>query len=412
MYGVGWDSGFVRVVMRPAWISFALLLVVAFCAPAAALVVELDDVAPDRIERQRAFARGVLPPSGAPDLEDLSEQLAAKGISEGAPILIRIFKAESELELWMRSGNAFVLKATFPICHWTGTLGPKLREGDKQSPEGFYTIGRRQMRHVGRWREAFNLGFPNLHDKRLDRTGSYILVHGGCSSTGCYAMTEPVAKVIHHLAGAALRGRQEHFQVHIFPFRMTDANMAAHADSPWVDFWRDLKAGYDAFEETRLPPRIGVCRQRYVVAKASPGTRSDGPLTRVDPGKPNAAGFDISRCDVPVVEPAEPLAAAPAPQPDVGPVRSDATYMPISARTVARIERRETVEAGLPSPVERADHGQRGRALSEPEAGARMKAEGPVRVQTLERKRQRAQRRIHREAMYESYRRTLVGTSQ
>src|SRR5690606_14637602 len=197
-------------------------------------------------------------------------------------------------------------------CHWTGTLGPKLREGDKQSPEGFYTVGRRQMRHLGRWRNAFNIGYPNLHDKRHNRTGSYILMHGGCSSTGCFAMTQPVQQVIYHLAAAAQRRHQVNFQVHVFPFRMTEANMAAQAESPWMDFWRDLKVGYDTFEATRLPPRIGVCGQRYVVASAAPDMRNDGQLRRIEPGKPEAAGFDTSRCGIPVAQPAEPMTATAA----------------------------------------------------------------------------------------------------
>jgi len=390
--------GFASIFLGPrarhmirAW-TFAVLalLVGPFAVPAAALVIELDDVAPDRVERQRAFVRGTLQPPVAAEASDLRAELAAKGLVEGAPILIRIFKAESELELWMRKGNAYVLKATYPICHWTGTLGPKLREGDKQSPEGFYTIGPRQMRHRGRWRDAFNLGFPNLHDKRLDRTGSYILVHGGCSSTGCYAMTEPVQQVIYRLAAAALRGRQPDFQVHVFPFRMTDANMAAHAESPWADFWRDLKAGYDAFEATRLPPRIGVCGQRYTVARAAPGVRNDGPMTRVEPGTPSAAGFDTSRCGIPVVRPAEQMADVPeaAGNPDT--------------RMVARVERQEVADAP-PSRAERRVTRPRTRALGQQLRRA---------AQRQKRPRTREARRAHREAMSKTYYRSLAGISR
>ena len=388
-----------------AWIVGAVALLIsafsldAFSSSARALSIELDDVAPDRIDRQRAFARGDLPGPAAPDPGTLKERLAAQGLAEGAPILVRIFKAESELEVWMRKGNAFVLHATFPVCHWTGSLGPKLREGDKQSPEGFYMIGSRQMRHRGRWREAFNLGFPNLHDKRLNRTGSYILVHGGCSSTGCYAMTEPAARVIHYLAAAALRGRQSQFQVHVFPFRMTDANMAAHAASPWADFWRDLKAGYDAFEATRLPPRIGVCGQRYTVARASPGVRSDGPMTRVDPGAPNAAGFDTNRCGIPVARPDQQIANVPDPDPESGAGLSISAAPPL--RTAARVERQE-VARSLPSRARRHVATARSRVVRH----RRHAASRPKRHRTRE------ARRAHREAMFQSYRRTLVGISQ
>jgi murein L,D-transpeptidase YafK len=310
-------------------------------APAYALSVELDDVAPDRIERQRAFARGVLPGATAPDSETLKDRLSAQGLKEGAPILIRIFKVESELELWMRKGDAFVLQGTYPICHWTGSLGPKLREGDKQSPEGFYTIGAPQMRHRGRWQQAFNLGYPNLHDKTLQRTGSYILVHGGCSSTGCFAMTQPVQREIYRLASAALRRGQARFQVHVFPFRMTEDNLAKHADSPWAGFWRDLKAGYDAFEQTRLPPHLNLCGQRYVVTAADRRDRTDGPLARMSARAVEAVGLDPSICRI---EPAPsaltpPMVAVPERKPSAAAAVSESGEAE-RPRAVFRVERR------------------------------------------------------------------------
>ncbi len=395
--------------------AWALLIcILAFggaVAPASALVVELDDVAPDRIERQRAYTRGTLPSSNGPELSNLPERLAENGLFEGAPILIRIFKAESELELWMRKGGTFALVATYPICHWTGTLGPKLREGDKQSPEGFYAIGRRQMRHLGRWRNAFNLGFPNLHDKRLDRTGSYILVHGGCSSTGCYAMTQPVQQVIYRLAAGAVRGGQSHFQVHIFTFRMTDANRAAHAESPWVDFWRDLKAGYDTFEETRLPPRIGICGQRYVVAKGTTGLR-DGSLTRIEPGKPGSAAFDTSRCGIPVVQSDGHVADASAPASGGNPEQAGASFTPSAGRTVARVLRREEAGPPPPSRAERTDYGWRERVPQPSEERVRKPVQARAQKGMEERDRLREKRRAHREALSDRYRRTLIGITQ
>ena len=356
-----------------------------FATPTSALVIELDDVAPDRIERQRAFARGTLP-APAPDIETLRDRLAEKGLAEGAPILIRIFKLESELELWMQKGDTFVLQATYSICHWTGGLGPKLREGDKQSPEGFYTIGPPQMRHLGRWRQAFNLGFPNLHDKTLQRTGSYILVHGGCSSTGCYAMTEPAQREIHRLAGAALRKGQDRFQVHIFPFRMTDANLAEHAASLWADFWRDLKAGYDAFEQTRMPPRIGVCGRRYVVAAAEPGELEDGPLTRVDPRKAAAEGFDDEKCRI------ESPQVAAIDEPASGSERAmSENEEGREPRAVFRVERRNVPVESSPAPVER-----------------RLRSVPKKHGISAKRERLREKRRAHRAALVEAYRRTQI----
>ena len=248
-------------------------MLVLLATPAVALDVVLNDVEADRVERQRAYTRGEVPFAGTPDLARLDDRLAAKGLAKGNPIFIRIFKETSELEIWMRKDRTFVLLDTYPICHWTGTLGPKLKEGDKQSPEGFYSVATRQMRLIGRWQKAFNIGFPNLHDQLNKRTGSFILVHGGCSSIGCFAMTEQVQEEIYELAAAALKAGQERFHVHIFPFRMTDAAMAdpAHAGHAWAGYWRELKPGYDSFERTHVPPHIAVCEQRYYTADGQPG---------------------------------------------------------------------------------------------------------------------------------------------
>lgn len=260
-------SALCRVVEAAA--SLALAGAVA-TGSAYALSIELKDAAPDRIERQRAAAAGRLPLPGTPDVSRTAERLSAKGFAAGAPLLIRIFKAESELELWMEKDGRYELFATYPICHWSGTLGPKQREGDKQTPEGFYTITSRQLHHVGRWPRALNLGFPNAFDQAMGRSGSYILVHGGCSSVGCFAMTNPVISEVYALAAASLRGGQRHIPAHVFPFRMTHENLAKNAQSEWSGFWSNLKEGYDSFERTRQPPRVSVCESRYHIQDASP----------------------------------------------------------------------------------------------------------------------------------------------
>jgi murein L,D-transpeptidase YafK len=197
--------------------------------------------------------------AGAVDL-----RLAARGIAPGHPLMIRIFKAESELELWVNKGARFELAAVYPICNWSGSLGPKKTEGDRQSPEGFYSVGLPQLHTKGRWPRSLDIGYPNTFDRAHERTGSYILVHGGCTTTGCYAMTNAQMEEIYALSEAALMGGQDRIPIHVFPFRMTQANMAAHKDSEWSGFWASLKPGYDFFERTRMPPRISVCEKQYV----------------------------------------------------------------------------------------------------------------------------------------------------
>lgn len=257
-------------IALPVFMALAAIAVLpAFYSPAHAVSIKLKDVAPDRIERQRKAAMGELPLPGTPAIEDRAARLEAKGMSAGLPVVIRIFKEESELELWMMKDDRFEHFATYPICHWSGTLGPKLAEGDKQAPEGFYTVTRRQMHHRGRWPRSLNLGFPNTYDRAQSRTGSYILVHGGCSSVGCFAMTNAVIKEIHGLTLAAIKQGQKHVPVHVFPFRMTAENMGRHSGHEWAGFWKELKDGYDSFERTRLAPQVSVCNGAYHVRDAS-----------------------------------------------------------------------------------------------------------------------------------------------
>ena len=182
----------------------------------------------------------------------------------GAPIFIRIFKESNELEVWVETGKECTLFHTYPICAYSGALGPKLKEGDGQSPEGFYYVTRSRMNPNSRYYLSFNLGFPNTYDGAKGRTGSYLMVHGGCQSVGCYAMTDEGIEEIYTLADAALNNGQRFFRVHVFPFRMTDERMLAFEETRWIDFWKNLKEGYDFFERSRQPPNVLVEKGRYV----------------------------------------------------------------------------------------------------------------------------------------------------
>jgi murein L,D-transpeptidase YafK len=195
----------------------------------------------------------------------LPTRLAAKGLRQGQPVFVRIFKQEAVLELWMRDDKQWRLFQSYAICRFSGGLGPKLNQGDRQAPEGFYQVANGQLNPNSRHHLSFNLGFPNAFDRAHGRTGSYLMVHGGCSSIGCYAMTDPAVDDIYRLVSAALRNGQASVEVHAFPFRMSDANMTRHAQSRWIDFWRDLKAGYDLFESGRSVPSVQLVGKRYVV---------------------------------------------------------------------------------------------------------------------------------------------------
>ena len=191
--------------------------------------------------------------------------LAKKGLSFGSSLYVRIFKEESELEVWLQHGSRYELFKTYPICRMSGTLGPKEREGDGQSPEGFYSVTQSKLNPMSNYHLAFDIGYPNRYDRSLGRTGSFIMVHGNCVSIGCFAMTDPGIEEIYLLAEAALAKGQRAFDVHVFPFRMTAENMRRHAASPWASFWSDLKTGYDAFEAKQVPRDVDVRGGHYVI---------------------------------------------------------------------------------------------------------------------------------------------------
>jgi murein L,D-transpeptidase YafK len=195
----------------------------------------------------------------------LVSEMKGKGMSPAAPILVRIFKEESELEIWKRDGSGrFALLKTYPMCRWSGKLGPKTRAGDRQAPEGFYHVNAGMLNPESQYYLSFDLGYPNRLEKALGYSGEALMVHGACSSSGCYAMTDDGVAEIYALAREALRGGQGTFQVQAFPFRMTASNMAKHRADPNFAFWQTIKQGYDSFEVRRAAPRVAYCDRRYV----------------------------------------------------------------------------------------------------------------------------------------------------
>lgn len=204
-------------------------------------------------------------PASKPLSKAVLADMGLKGLKPGNPIFVRIFKEDSQLEIWMRGkGGTYKKLKSYSICNWSGKLGPKLKTGDKQAPEGFYVIRPSQLNPRSSYHLAFNLGFPNPYDKAHQRTGAHLMVHGDCKSAGCYAMTDAHIEEIYGIVREAYRGGQKYFQVHAFPFRMTEMNMLRYQGHRWYSFWRNLKEGYDRFEYNHQPPAIGVLDQRYV----------------------------------------------------------------------------------------------------------------------------------------------------
>jgi murein L,D-transpeptidase YafK len=191
--------------------------------------------------------------------------MVEKNMDLQSPILVRLFKQEAELEVWKqdRTGR-FALLKTYPICRWSGDLGPKVREGDRQAPEGFYAISPAQMNPTSAYYLSFNTGYPNAYDRSLGHTGSELMVHGDCSSRGCYAMTDEQIAEIYSLGRESFFGGQKSFQFQAYPFHMTAMNMARHRNSPHMAFWKMIKEGNDHFEVTRQEPKVDFCEKKYV----------------------------------------------------------------------------------------------------------------------------------------------------
>ena len=201
----------------------------------------------------------------------LAEQARERGVELGAPVFMRIFKKERELEIWLEGNDGqFGLFKTYRICRLSGTLGPKVERGDRQAPEGFYFVTANRLNPWSRFHLSFDLGYPNAYDRIHGRTGGNLMVHGNCVSVGCYAMTDGAIEEIYTLAEAALAGGQRFFRVHVFPFRMTEQIMTRFTSSPWIGFWKNLKEGYDLFETQRRPPEVGVRGGRYTFVPAFP----------------------------------------------------------------------------------------------------------------------------------------------
>ena len=228
----------------------------------------LFDVAgglPARAEPGKALAP--IPPS-------IVAIMAAKGTSPSAPLVLRSYKKESEIEVWKKNAaGRFVFIKSFPICRWSGQLGPKHMAGDRQTPEGFYPVGPHQMNPNSHYYLSFDTGFPNAYDKAHGWSGSAVMVHGTCSSMGCFAMTDHAVGELYAIARDALKGGQPAFQLQAYPFHMSAANMALYRDDPSIDFWRQLKDGSDRFEATGEILDWHVAGGRYAFAPSADPAR-------------------------------------------------------------------------------------------------------------------------------------------
>jgi len=242
-----------KVLKRLYTFGLALFLALAFFMPVLAAPVPESALSRAAIERHAS---------------DIKAAMAEEGLTLGAPVFIRIIKNSDKgghLELFVENTQgAFVQFKSWDICTVSGGLGPKMKTGDRQAPEGFYFVKPNMMNPWSQYHLSFNLGYPNAFDRAHGRTGKYLMVHGDCVSIGCYAMTDDGIEEIYTIVSAAMEGGQSFVRVHAFPFPMTDVNLARKSNSDHAEFWQNLKTGWDWFEANKRPPNVEVRNKRYV----------------------------------------------------------------------------------------------------------------------------------------------------
>jgi murein L,D-transpeptidase YafK len=274
--------------MIRATVLRALVLMAAFAAALAPVTCLGENSNPSPADATKLPAKSPpkLPAKATKKLPpELLALLQQKKMPANSPILVRVFKEEAELEVWKQdTAGRFQILKTYPICRWSGDLGPKWWEGDGQTPEGFYRVAPGQMNPHSNYFLAINIGFPNSFDKANRRDGSLLMIHGDCRSAGCFAMTDEQISEIYSLARDSFLGSQQSFQVQAYPFRLTPANLARHRNSPNLAFWKMLKIGNDHFETTHLEPKVDVCNRSYVFDAQRP-PNSPKPLVFNPTGK-------------------------------------------------------------------------------------------------------------------------------
>jgi murein L,D-transpeptidase YafK len=202
----------------------------------------------------------------APQPQALISQSERVGANASSPVLIRIFKQSKELELWRKTiDGSYALVKTYEICTYSGELGPKIKQGDRQAPEGFYTVGAAQLNYHSIRYLSLNTGYPNIYDRMHGYTGAALMIHGGCDSAGCFAIEDQPMQEVFTAVRDAIKAGQKTVQVHIYPFRLNALNMFFNRENKDIGFWQQLKSGYDKFENTRSELQVNIVNKKYVI---------------------------------------------------------------------------------------------------------------------------------------------------
>jgi murein L,D-transpeptidase YafK len=199
----------------------------------------------------------------------LEKELQKAGFGSGFEMIVQAYKAEGKLEIWLKTAkqDKFNLFKTYDACAKSGTLGPKVIEGDLQTPEGFYKIN--VFNPLSTYHLSLGIDYPNAVDKARTgkdrKTGGDIYIHGDCVTVGCIPLTDDKIREVYVLAVEARNSGQKDIPVYIFPFKMTKANMSKYAKQfpQHADFWSVLKQGYDIFNAFRDKIKYEIVNDMY-----------------------------------------------------------------------------------------------------------------------------------------------------
>ncbi len=198
--------------------------------------------------------------------EMLKTELTSKKINkDNFELFFRVFKQDKSVEVWLKSKGEkeYKLFKTYSICSSSGLLGPKRHQGDNQVPEGFYSVS--VYNPYSNYYLSLGVSYPNQSDRMIGKNnlGGDIMIHGNCVTVGCIPLTDTYIKEVYVLAVEAKNNGQQTIPIHIFPTRLNEIGMKYLIDNyskntTLLDFWKNLKTGYDYFETHKQLPKVKV----------------------------------------------------------------------------------------------------------------------------------------------------------
>lgn len=195
--------------------------------------------------------------------EGLKSKLIANKIDpKNYEVLIRAFKTEKKLEIWVKNKTekTYTHLLDYDICSSSGDPGPKRQEGDGQVPEGYYSID--LFNPYSSYYLSMRVNYPNLSDVKKGKKplGGAIMIHGNCVTIGCIPITDDKIKELYILCLES-KSQSNNVKVDSYPFKMTEENMKKYGSSYSEEiqaFWKNIKVGYDLFEKDHSKFSVSV----------------------------------------------------------------------------------------------------------------------------------------------------------